>query len=69
MTKKTIDDLPNMNFMIGSYRGEINEDNIPHGFGMLRTMFDEYTKAIISGTFEDGFLSEGTALYFILDPN
>lgn len=69
MTKKTIDDLPNMNFMIGSYRGEINEDNIPHGFGMLRTMFDEYTKATISGTFEDGFLSEGTAFYFILDPN
>ena len=64
MTKKTIDDLPNMNFMIGNYRGEINEDNIPHGFGGLSTMFDQYTKATITGTFEDGFLTFGVFVFY-----
>ena len=68
MTKKTIDDLPIIDFMIGNYRGEINEDNIPHGFGMLSTMFDKYTSATITGTFKDGFLSEGTAYLTNRDP-
>ena len=68
MTKKTNDDHPLIKYVFGNYRGKINEDNIPHGFGILITG-SEYTRETISGTFEDRFLPKGANLHCILDKN
>ena len=69
MTKKIIDDHPSLEYWFGNYKGGINEDNIPHGFGILSTTSDKYTRESISGYFEDGFLSKGVNDHYILDPN